>query len=417
MFKIKGKFTLPGDKSISHRMAMFASISDQTVRVENYSQGEDNLTTLSCMKALNVEVVKKNTSVKINGVGKQFPVKKPLITLDTGNSGTTTRLICGILAGQNFETILSGDRSLNSRPMKRISDPLMLMGAKIELSPEGTAPIHIFPSELTGIDYASPVASAQVKSCILLAGLYAAGETSVTETATSRDHTERLLKLVKDGNKIISSSHHPIHMEDMFIPGDISSAAFLLILCILSENSHIVIENVSLNETRTGILDVLRNIGIEFILRNEHSVNNEDLGNIEIYGRQKTDAFHLKGDIIPNIIDEIPILAVLAALSNGETIIEDIEELRYKESDRIAAIEYNLKQLGVSVYSEKDKLVITGQEKFSQKANLKAFHDHRIAMAFHIASLFNKEKSNLDHPELASVSFPNFYQLLKDLSI
>ena len=416
MTRLKGKFTLPGDKSISHRMAMFSSISNQTVNLTNYSLGEDNITTLECMQGLNVNVKQDGTNITIEGVGKLFPVNESLVSLNVGNSGTTTRLICGILVGQKFESVLSGDKSLNSRPMKRISEPLKEMGAKIELTEAGTAPIHIFPSELNAINYKSKISSAQVKSCILLAGLYANGITSVEEPEQSRDHTERLLKLRKVDNKLFSSPEHEIQIEDMFIPGDISSAAFLLVLCILCEESKITIENISLNESRTGILKVLSLINIEFTIKNNRFINNEELGDIEIYGKQSTNGFHLKGKIIPNIIDEIPILSVLAALSKGETVIEDIEELRYKESDRIAAVEYNLKQLGVEVRSEKDKLFIKGQHKFNQTAHLKAFHDHRIAMAFHIASLFNESKSMLDHPELAAVSFPNFYKLLEELS-
>ncbi|MCB0279766.1 MAG: 3-phosphoshikimate 1-carboxyvinyltransferase, partial [Calditrichaeota bacterium] len=348
MPRVRGDISLPGDKSISHRAALFAALSANHVKIENYSLGADNMATLKCLMKLGVPVKMRGTTVDITGVNRYFSPKDPTnVRLYAGNSGTTMRLLTGILAGQRLYCMIGGDKSLNKRPMRRIAKPLAEMNADVTMTNAFTAPIHINPAQLKAIDYTLPVASAQVKSCILLAGLFADGETTVTEQIQTRNHTELMLNLRTDNNRITSSIKSPIEINDMLIPGDISSAAFLLVLTLLSKNSKLTIRSVSINPTRTGILTVFDQMGVEYDIENEHESNREPFADITIFGRQKTKGFHLSGDIIPNVIDEIPILAALAALSEGESLFENIEELRFKESDRIDAIQQNLKELGV----------------------------------------------------------------------
>ena len=353
---LKGKITVPGDKSISHRCVMFGSIAEGTTEVQHFLTGADCLATIRCFRSLGIEIEEKETSVIIHGKGLRG-LTAPSQMLDAGNSGTTTRLLSGILAGQAFESSLSGDDSLNRRPMKRIMDPLTQMGAKISsIRNNGCAPLHISPGELHGIDYESPVASAQVKSCILLAGLYADGETSVTEPSLSRNHTELMLKefgadirstYALDSTKATASIYPGGRLcgQKITVPGDISSAAYFIAAGLLVPDSEILIENVGINPTRAGILRVCEDMGGDITLLNERIEGGEKIADILV----RTSRLHgitIEGDIIPTLIDEIPVIAVMAAAAEGTTVIKDAAELKVKETDRIETVTDNLKAMG-----------------------------------------------------------------------
>ena len=367
---LKGKITVPGDKSISHRCVMFGSIAEGTTEVQHFLTGADCLATIRCFRSLGIEIEEKETSVIIHGKGLRG-LTAPSQMLDAGNSGTTTRLLSGILAGQAFESSLSGDDSLNRRPMKRIMDPLTQMGAKISsIRNNGCAPLHISPGELHGIDYESPVASAQVKSCILLAGLYADGETSVTEPSLSRNHTELMLKefgadirstYALDSTKATASIYPGGRLcgQKITVPGDISSAAYFIAAGLLVPDSEILIENVGINPTRAGILRVCEDMGGDITLLNERIEGGEKIADILV----RTSRLHgitIEGDIIPTLIDEIPVIAVMAAAAEGTTVIKDAAELKVKETDRIETVTDNLKAMGCDAVPTEDGMIIKG---------------------------------------------------------
>jgi 3-phosphoshikimate 1-carboxyvinyltransferase len=413
---LKGEITIPADKSISHRAVICGALAKGETIIENILLSEDVLNTIDCFRQMGVNIEKKNNRLIIQGAGL-YGFKKPISPLNCGNSGTTMRLLSGILVGQNFPTSLIGDSSLMNRPMKRIIFPLGKMGANIIGRDGEYPPLTIEPTEvLNGIIYELPIASAQVKSSILLASLYASGETKTIENKSTRDHTERMLnyfgqKVSKNGNDIIINEKQNLIGKELFIPGDISSAAFLIAAATLVENSNIIIKNVGINPTRSGILEILDKMGGNIKVYNKRTVNNEPIGDIEIkYSPLK--GCVIEGDIVGRLIDELPIVAVLAALAEGETTIRDAEELRYKETDRIKAMALELRKMGVEIKELSDGMIINGVKELRAE-ELNSYGDHRIAMALSIAALRAEGKSFINGSEIVNVSYPDFY---KDLN-
>ena len=419
---LHGAISVPGDKSISHRYAMLTSIAEGTSQVLNYSTGADCRSTLTCMEKLGVRYElgerEGRPMLTVHGAGLRS-LKAPASYLDAGNSGSTMRMLSGILAAQPFTTEISGDSSLVKRPMRRILDPLRKMGARIEAVGDGLPPLTIHGSPLTSIDYTLPVASAQVKSCVLLAGLYAEGETSVHEPIATRDHTEIALREL--GADITIEPRHvrlrggaSLTAKDLIVPGDISSAAFFIVAALLARDSRLIITNVGLNPTRTTLLDVLRGMGAVIRVLHIQQVNGELIGDLEVKSSR------IRGGVIDGattaaVIDEIPILAVLGAMSEQGLTVRDAAELRVKETDRIASVEENLKRMGVDVRSTADSIEIAGRQTF-HPAELDSYDDHRIAMAFSIAALFASDSSTMQNAGCASVSYPEFYATLRQIA-
>jgi 3-phosphoshikimate 1-carboxyvinyltransferase len=412
---ITGKIKLPGDKSISHRAALFGALFEGTSRFTNFNLNDDCKATLSCLKMLGIEHELNENQLKIFGKNiKNW--QKPTGVLDAQNSGTAARLLSGILAALPFETTLVGDSSLSKRPMNRVVKPLEEMGAKIKTT-NGCLPITFKSNDvLKAIIYETPMASAQVKSAILLAGLFAEGQTTVIENSITRDHTERMLNLPTETHgeikKSTSSANNKIPALSMEIPGDFSSAAFFICAALAVPNSSLQISSVSLNPTRTGLINVLKAMGadLEFQIEKEKP---EPIGTISAQYSQLQN-IEIPAEIVPNIIDEIPILAVLATQAKGDFILRNAEELRFKESDRINTVVQNLRSIGVEIEEYKDGFSLKGPQKL--KAGKVVTHgDHRIAMAFAIANLFTNEVIEIDNPACASVSFPDFYKILKDI--
>jgi len=412
---ITGKIKLPGDKSISHRAALFAALKEGSSVFTNFNLNDDCSTTLACLKKLGIEHELNGTQLTIQGISlKNW--QKPESILDAQNSGTTARLLSGILAALPFETKLIGDSSLSKRPMNRVVNPLQEMGAQIE-STDGCLPL-LFKGNgyLKSINYTMPVASAQVKSAVLLAGLFAKGETKVIENSVTRDHTERMLNLhVESSGKvkeIISSQDIPIPDLAMEIPGDFSSAAFFICAALALQDSKVEISSVSLNPTRTGLIQVLKQMGgkLDITIEKEKP---EPIGTISAKCSQLKN-IEIAAEIVPNIIDEIPILAVLATHATGKFVLKNAEELRFKESDRINSIVQNLRWLGVVVEEFNDGFCLSGPQKL-RAGKIITYGDHRIAMAFSIANLLTNENIEIDNPACASVSFPDFYKILDGL--
>ena len=415
---LKGDITVPGDKSISHRSLMLGSISEGRTRIKGLLRGADCLSTMSCMRDLCVSIDDDGDEIVVHGNGLHG-LKAPSKMLYTGNSGTTTRILSGILAGQPFETTLTGDSSIEKRPMKRIIDPLTLMNAEISsVKGNDCAPLSIKPSNLHGINYDSPVASAQVKSCILLAGLYADSPTTITEPALSRNHTELMLKafgadIETGGFSATLTPGNELHGQDVTIPGDISSAAYFLAAGLIGKDSDVFIRNVNINPTRAGIIKAIKSMGgfIEFY--NERTISGEPVTDIYV----KSSHLHgteIGGEDIPTLIDEIPIIAVLAANADGQTIIKDAAELKVKESDRIKSISENLTKMGSDVMPTSDGMIIYGGAKL-HSAKINTEKDHRIAMAFTIASIPLDEDNVLDDRDCVKISYPDFFETLDSL--
>lgn len=415
---VHAELTVPGDKSISHRAIMLAALSNGRGEVTGFLPGEDCLSTMKAFQQLGVTIERpEDTTVIIEGRRGKFTAPKG--DIDCGNSGTTMRLLCGILAAQPFRSRLVGDASLSKRPMKRVIDPLTQMGAKITAEGErGSAPLVIEGGPLKGIDYKSPVASAQVKSAILLAGLFAKGTTSVTEPELSRDHTERmfawhLLRPKKNGLTVSVLGGQSLESRDFAVPGDISSAAFWLVMAAAQPGSHLLVKNVGLNPARTGVLAVLIRMGAhvsEIVETNDC----EPCGTVEVRGT-KLRATTIGGAEIPNVIDELPILSVAAALAEGRTIIKDAHELRVKETDRIAAVARNLRAFGVHVDEREDGMEIEGGAEL-HGANVESYGDHRIAMAFAVLASFAHGPSFIRDTDCVNTSYPGFYDTLKKLA-
>jgi 3-phosphoshikimate 1-carboxyvinyltransferase len=414
---IQTELEVPGDKSISHRAVMLASMSNGTCVIKGFLSSEDCLSTVNAMRALGVEIeIADETTLVVHGRRRDF--KKPRQAIDCGNSGTTMRLLAGILAGLPFTTRLVGDASLSGRPMDRIMKPLTMMGARITAEGKNTRPpIVIEGAPLKPIHYVSPVASAQVKSAVLLAGLSAKGKTSVTEPSQSRNHTENmfeyfLVRPQRQGLTVSIFGEQTPESRDFQVPGDISSAAFWLVAAAAQPRSHLLIKNVGLNSTRTGVLAVLLRMGahVSEIVETEDA---EPMGTIEMKGG-RLHGTEIKGAEIPNVIDEIPILAVAAALAVGRTVISDAGELRVKETDRLAAIATNLRAMGAHVAETEDGLTIDGGFPL-QGARLESFGDHRIAMAFAIAGLFAEGETVITDTDCVNTSYPGFYNTLDGL--
>lgn len=416
---LQGEIAVPGDKSISHRAIMFGSLAKGTTEIHNFLQGADCLSTISCFEKMGIIVENTSNIVKVHGKGL-YGLSKPSDILDVGNSGTTARLMSGILSAQNFSSILTGDASIQKRPMKRVTAPLSQMGANIA-SERGNdcCPLLIQGNSLTGISYHSPVASAQVKSAILLAGLYADGTTSVTEPYVSRNHTELMLEqfgvpVTVNGTTVSISKVEELQSQTITVPGDISSAAFFIVAGLITQNSCIRLTNVGINETRSGILDVCRAMGANITLENVKNDCGEPVADIVVKTSELKGTV-LEGALIPRLIDEIPIIAVMACFANGTTIIKDAEELKVKESNRLDIMVNYLSQMGADIEGTEDGMIIRGG-KTLHGITVDSNHDHRIAMSFAIASLVCEGTMNIKGSECVTISYPKFYEDLKRLS-
>ena len=415
---IKGRLRVPGDKSISHRAVMFGSISKGITRITGFLNGADCISTVSIFRKMGIDIEMNGTSVIVKGNGLHG-LKRPDSILDCGNSGTTTRLVSGILSAQNFTSILTGDKSIQKRPMNRIITPLSLMGADIK-SNVCFAPLTITGSSLHGIEYNSSVASAQVKSAILLAGLYADSNTTVIEPAKSRDHTELMLRkfganLITDKNTVTISPTTELFASDIEVPSDISSAAFFMAAAILVPGSELILENVGINPTRDGIIRVLKSMGADIEIINSSNTF-EPVADIKVC-YSKLHSTTISGELIPTLIDELPLLAAVATMAEGKTIIKDAQELKVKESNRIKVMCEELSKLGVKVLETDDGMEITGTDKLCGNVIIDTHDDHRIAMTFAILGLISDGEIKLNNSKCVEISYPEFFIDLKKVSI
>lgn len=412
---LSGAVILPGDKSISHRYAMIASLAEGPSHILNYSTGADCRSTLDCVRALGIGVEEHGTTVSIEGRGLDG-WHQPVRDLDAGNSGSTIRMMSGLLAGQPFASRIFGDESLSHRPMDRVMNPLAQMGANIEARENRYPPLVIHGTRLQPIDYTLPVPSAQVKTCVLFGGLFAQGQTIVREPVRSRDHTEIALREfgaeLKVKQRVITLEGRPkLSGRQLVVPGDLSSAAFFLVAALLIPGSRLVIRNVGLNPTRSSLLDFLLSIGAPVRVMRIESVNGEPVGDIEVSYAQVRGGV-IEKEMAAALIDEIPVLAVLGAASEEGLAIRDAQELRIKETDRIATIAENFARMGIGVEVTPDGMRVPGKQTF-RAAAFDSFGDHRIAMAFAVAALRSEEQSTIDNAEAASVSFPEFWNILQ----
>lgn len=414
---LRGELEVPGDKSISHRAVMLGSIALGTTEITHFLKSADCLSTISCFRSMGIRIEDRPDRILVHGKGLRG-LSAPDSVLPAGNSGTTARLLCGILAGQTFSSTLSGDDSLNSRPMGRVITPLCNMGAQITGSHGSQfAPLRITPGKLHGITYRLPVASAQVKSALLLAGLYADSETSITEPAPSRNHTELMLKNL--GADLFSSHNtdhsvticikpcQELHARKICVPGDISSAAYFIAAGLLTENSELLIKNVGTNTTRSGFLKVCRAMGADITLSGQSSEAGEDRADL-LVRTSRLKAVTIEGPMIPSLIDELPILAVLAAYAEGTTVIRDAAELKVKETDRIDAVTVNLRAMGANVTPTEDGMVIEGGRPLTG-THIQTFLDHRIAMSFAVAGLAATGRTIIHDSQCIDISYPTFF--------
>lgn len=414
---LKGTLTVPGDKSISHRAVMFGSLAKGTTRISNFLEGADCLSTISCFRKMGIEIERNGSEILVHGKGLHG-LSAPEGVLDVGNSGTTTRLISGILAGQKFTSELDGDDSIRSRPMKRIMLPLTAMGAKISSKNQnGCAPLIIHGRSLHGIHYDSPVASAQVKSCVLLAGMYSDDITSVTEPFLSRNHTEIMLNyfgahITSEGTTASIRPEPVLEGRDVMVPGDISSAAYFIAAGLLTPGSEILLKNVGINPTRAGILKVCMDMGADITLLNE-STEGEPTADLLIRTSSLKGTI-IEGSIIPTLIDEIPMIAVMAAFAEGTTVIRDAQELKVKESDRIAVMVENLKRMGADIEGTDDGMIIHGGKPL-HGAVIDSYLDHRVAMSFAVAGTICDGTVDILNGECVNISYPEFYKDLYSL--
>lgn len=415
---LKGEITVPGDKSISHRALMLSSIADGDTSIKGLLKGADNMATLNALRQMGVGINEyENGAVAVQGKGLHG-LKESEDVIDAGNSGTTIRLMSGLLAGQNFFSVITGDQYLRKRPMKRVIEPLSRMGAGIFGREGGNkAPLAIIGSKLKGITYASPIASAQVKSAILLAGLYAGGVTVVTEPTLSRDHTERMLacfgaKVNRKATWVSISGGQKLTAREIEVPGDISSAAFFMVAALITKNSELLIKNVGINPTRTGIIDILKQMGGKLDILNQREVSGEPAGDILVKS-SRLKCVEIKGDIIPRAIDELPIVAVAAAFAQGTTKIRDAKELRVKESDRIGTMAANLRELGITATEYEDGMDIEGGvPKAAPGSAFNSHGDHRVAMSMIVAGLASDREIVVYDTACIDTSFPGFMKLI-----
>jgi 3-phosphoshikimate 1-carboxyvinyltransferase len=419
---LRGELVIPGDKSISHRAVILTSLADGRSKIKGLLEAEDCLNTIKAFQAMGVKIDRiKPGEYLIDGVGLRG-LKEPEVVIDCGNSGTGMRLLTGLLAAQGFYSVLSGDASLHSRPMDRVIEPLSRMGARIWARKNSYAPLSIMGSKLTGLEYILPVASAQVKSALLLAGLYAEGDVKLTEPGQSRDHTERMLQgfgvnLIKEDNMVILSGDRDnlLKAQEITVPGDISSAAFFLVAGLLTVNSEIRLKNIGINPTRSGILEVAKAMNARLELLEEKQVGGEPVADILVKSGNLRGTV-IKGGIIPRIIDELPVIAVMASQAEGETVICDAAELRVKETDRIRAIVDQLKRLGVAIEELKDGMIINGPSRIKGGIRVKSYGDHRVAMALSIAGLLAEKEIIIEDSQSLNTSFPDFSLLLSRLT-
>lgn len=412
---LKGEINIPADKSVSHRAVIFSSLANGKSVIKNFSNGQDPKSSLKICKALGTDIEQNGTilTVKSNGL-----LKVPKHQLDCGNSGTTMRLMAGILAGQNFDSVLTGDESLSKRPMKRIIEPLKLMGANIE-SNNYHAPLKITKNKLHGIDYYSPIASAQVKSCILLAGLYAEGKTTFKEIYPSRNHTEIMLKNMDANinikNGIITIQKSELKPLEIDICGDISSAAYFIVAALIIPKSNIILKNIGINPTRAGILEAIRQMNGNIEILNQREVCGELVADIRIEYSPDMTGTTIQGEIIPALIDEIPVISLLATQCNGQTIIKDASDLKNKESDRIQTTVNGLKKLGAEIEQTPDGMIINGKTNLSGNTEVNSYKDHRLAMTLYVAGLICKQEISIKDFEWVNISFPEFLNLFGTL--
>lgn len=415
---INTTITVPGDKSISHRAVMFGSLAKGDTEITGFLTGDDCMSTISCFKKLGVDIDIDGEHIIVHGKGLHG-LCAPSEMLDVGNSGTTIRLISGILAAQPFDTTLNGDASIQKRPMKRVINPLTEMGAHIESTNDGYAPLTIHGRKLHAIEYTMPVASAQVKSSILLASLFAEGETVINEPVASRDHTEIMLNyfgadITNTNGKIVSKPVKELYGKPVQVPGDISSAAFFMVAGLIVPDSHIIIKNVGINPTRTGIIDALKAMGGDINILNERSAGGEAVADIEVK-TSKLKATTLSGEIIPRMIDEIPVFTIAALHAEGTTTVKDAQELKVKESNRIATMAQELKKMGVDITETDDGMIIPG-EQVLKGAVTESHLDHRVAMSIAIAALTAEGDTTINNADCVAISFPDFYEILDSLA-
>lgn len=412
--KLSGSMQVPGDKSMSHRSVIFGALAEGTTHVSGLLEGEDVLATIAAFRAMGVNIEGPDEGrLVIHGAGLHG-LQKPQHDLDMGNSGTAMRLLSGLLSGQSFATRLIGDESLSVRPMRRIVDPLSEMGAKISTAEGGTPPLQIEPTDsLHAINYQMPMASAQVKSCLLLAGLYAEGKTCVTEPAPTRDHTERMLRgfgypVTSDGARICLEPGFRLAATDMMVPGDISSAAFFIVGATIAKDSRVEIKNVGINPTRTGILFILKQMGADIELKNERTIGGEPVADLVVQSAP-LHGIHIDEKHVPLAIDEFPAILVAAACASGETVLSKAEELRVKESDRIAVMARGLAKIGIDVIETPDGMRVQGGQ--IQGGAVDSHGDHRISMAFAMAALQSNAEIQIDDCDNVATSFPDFQAL------
>ena len=416
--KLNGIITVPADKSITHRAIMLSSLATGKSYINNYLKSDDCLMTMNAFKQMGVNIEQAENSLTITGAGING-LKNPVKEIYAGNSGTTTRLLSGVLAGQKFSSTITGDASLSKRPMKRVIEPLSLMGANITAKENNFLPMTISPKEnLKAISYTSPVASAQVKSCILFAGLYADGTTTVTEPIKSRDHSERMFKtfgadISVDGLSVSVKKCNGLYAQEVTVPCDISSAAFFIVAGLIVPNSNIKILNVNINKTRDGILTVLKSMGADIVLDNVRTVSGEDVADIEIK-TSKLNSTSFGKEIVPSLIDEIPIIVLAATQAEGQTVISVAKELKVKESDRIHSVASQLNKMGADIKETDDGFIINGPVKL-KGATVDSFDDHRIAMMLSIAGLTAEGETEILNSDCVKISFANFYEVLKKI--
>ena len=417
---IRGEITVPGDKSISHRSIMLGAIAKGITTVRGFLRGEDNMSTISAFRAMGVRIDDDGETIYIRGSGLHG-LKEPDNVLDCGNSGTTIRLITGLLSGQVFFSVVTGDQYLRKRPMRRVVEPLSLMGATILGRNQGClAPLAISGGRLNAIDYKTPVSSAQIKSSIMLAGLYADGETSVREPGLSRDHSERMFRLFGASIELLDKGVTvrggvELNAQEVTVPGDISSAAFFMVAALITPDSELLIRNVGVNSTRTGVIDILQEMGGDIALLNQREFSGEPVADILVRSSRMR-GITISENVIPRAIDEFPAICVAASCSDGVTTIKNAGELRVKETDRITAMVRNLNALGVKVTEFKDGMEIVGAE-YLEGGQVESFGDHRIAMSLSVAALTARSAITVKDTNCVATSFPNFFHLLEKVSV
>ena len=412
---LNGQIEIPSDKSLSHRAIIFSSLAKGKSVINNFSKGQDPLSSLNICKNLGIDIEQNNSTITVNSHGK---FNKPSSALDCGNSGTTMRLMAGVLAGQEFDSVLKGDESLSKRPMKRIVEPLSLMGANIGCD-NYHAPLNIRCANLHGINYESAIASAQVKSCVLLAGLFAQGITTYKEIYPSRNHTEIMLSnmganIICENNliKIEKSELNPLNIN---ICGDISSAAYFIAAGLIVPDSKIILKNIGLNPTRCGIIEVIKKMGGSIEILDQRNICGELVGDVKVEYTQDLKGTEIGGEIIPALIDEIPVISLLATQCEGQTIIKDAFDLRNKESDRIKTTVSELKKLGVNIKETADGMIIQGKTKLHGEVEVESYKDHRLAMTLYVAGLICDKEILIKDFEWVNISFPEFLELFEKL--